>query len=123
MTSESLGAPAAGDDALAELAAAERRIQPPETIGKLGVVNQRIAERTAEHENKSRGVITWVVMIVYCACLLLMSVLLLRLAFNGNESAAIKDAIGQALELLKVGVLPVVTLVIGYYIGQRRSGS
>jgi hypothetical protein len=114
----------ADDDVLARLNAAEQRVEPPDTAKKLERVEDVIAASTAKQENEARTVITWVVMAVYCGGLLLSAGLLVRLALAPSSSATdAKDAINQSLELMKVAILPVVTLVIGYYIGQRRSGN
>lgn len=75
---------------------------------------------TTIQENKSRRYITLVTVWVYAGSLLAMALLLFILALSNNPEQP-KAAIDAGSELIKVAVLPIVTLVIGYYIGQRRT--
>ena len=77
----------------------------------------RKAVRTpAEHEAADRSFITrWVVSAYFAFLLVIVGLLVTR----AGTSSHWDDAVAQAFELFKIGVLPVVTLVIGHYFGRN----
>jgi hypothetical protein len=70
---------------------------------------------TAYEHTGSRRVITYVVGSAYAGTLLLLAALAIWSAVLTDVAAAR----AFALEVLKIGVLPVLTLVIGYYMARR----
>lgn len=69
---------------------------------------------TVREQVGSRRVITWVVGSSYAMVLLLLGGLAIGTALSGDISTARTFA----FEILKIGILPIVTLVLGYYMAR-----
>ncbi len=67
-------------------------------------------------EAKDRSFIaTWVVIAYFIGLLAILALLVTRAIVSGLWDSAVSEA----FEIFKIGVLPVVTLVIGHYFGRR----
>ncbi len=77
-----------------------------------------IAEQAARQELGDRALITRTVTTVFFIAVPLSLIALLVLAFVSAASA--KDAIAGITDILKSVLLPVLTLVLGYYFGRGR---
>jgi hypothetical protein len=64
---------------------------------------------------KDRSYIARLIICLYCAVVVTIALYLCYRGVFGNENVA-----GDLAELLKIGVLPIVTLVIGFYFGSSR---
>jgi hypothetical protein len=97
-------------DAIATRAGAEGR--------RAAEAGQSVADRAARQELDDRTLITRTVTTVFFVAVPGSLVLLLILSVISSASA--KDAILAVTDILKSVLLPIVTLVLGYYFGRGR---
>jgi hypothetical protein len=75
------------------------------------------AREVARKESEDRSFIArWIVVGYLVALLVITGLLFARALASGHWDSAVADA----FEIFKIGVLPVVTLVLGHYFGRRQ---
>ena len=73
----------------------------------------------AKEHSRRQGWIATAVVLLYVTVVLIAAAAYLRAAWVGDAGQAFATAAGQIRDMANTLVLPIVTLVLGYYFGRR----